>query len=510
MNTPASLIIAAALTGAGLAAAQPAEVRVRQPEPGRVDRDDDRRLYPDRQGMNRDERDMASRAGYAPILIPSDWIVGANVMGSTNEKVGDIADLILSPADGHIEYALVSSGGVLGIGDKLIVVPWRSFGWRADGRTLTLGTTKERLDAAPAFDKDQWSLIREPTVLNTIGEYFGDLGDGYDDEGNTRADAGRRRGTGGWDAAGRYQGLIAAGRDVTVRGTVRDMDDTSPISGMADARTIELAAVDGARTIVHLGPEWFLEHQPGLVRDGDVVEIRGTQIAIDDKSAVVANTISGPGGMVRLRDDQRKPVWDLTFGRSADSSADRRVGETVRRDELRDGDVRGDDRLRDGTQRKDAGVITDRNERRDDGMSRAGALVKASTLKGENLVDVAGDKIGDIDSIVFDAESGRVAFVVATVGGFLGIGDAKYALPWNLFTVQADGKIVTQTLDKERLRAAPRLEGNDWADLRDDQFPRRVYTHFGYGDSWDTQWNRRTRDGRDWNNRDDSRRDDGR
>lgn len=76
-------------------------------------------------------------------------IIGAAVQNEQNERVGKVDDLIVAPDD-RITMAIVSVGGFLGVGEKLVAVPWQQL--RAEGDHLVLpGASKDTMGAAPGF-----------------------------------------------------------------------------------------------------------------------------------------------------------------------------------------------------------------------------------------------------------------------------------------------------------------------------------------------------------------------
>jgi hypothetical protein len=77
-------------------------------------------------------------------------VVGKPVYNETGEKIGIIDDLIVR-RDDRVMFGVVSVGGFLGIGDRLIAVPYRAFSMDTDGKLLLAGITKEDLKNAPAF-----------------------------------------------------------------------------------------------------------------------------------------------------------------------------------------------------------------------------------------------------------------------------------------------------------------------------------------------------------------------
>jgi sporulation protein YlmC with PRC-barrel domain len=83
-------------------------------------------------------------------------IIGTKVTSATGESLGNIKDLVLDPESGQIGYAVVSFGGLLGVGNKLFALPWRALHWVHDKENYFLDIDKETLKKAPGFDKKHW------------------------------------------------------------------------------------------------------------------------------------------------------------------------------------------------------------------------------------------------------------------------------------------------------------------------------------------------------------------
>lgn len=98
-------------------------------------------------------------------------LIGASVKDAQNEKLGEINDLVMDWPGGKIRYAVLSYGGILGIGDKLFAVPIDSF--QARDTDLVLGIDKEQIKSAPGFDKSQWPDIADPQWSKSIDEFYG-------------------------------------------------------------------------------------------------------------------------------------------------------------------------------------------------------------------------------------------------------------------------------------------------------------------------------------------------
>lgn len=83
-------------------------------------------------------------------------ITGTQVKNTIGDSLGDIIDLVLDPESGQVVYAVVSFGGVFGVGDKLFAIPWRALHWASDKEHYVLDLDKETLKNAPGFDQNHW------------------------------------------------------------------------------------------------------------------------------------------------------------------------------------------------------------------------------------------------------------------------------------------------------------------------------------------------------------------
>jgi sporulation protein YlmC with PRC-barrel domain len=82
-------------------------------------------------------------------------------------------------------------------------------------------------------------------------------------------------------------------------------------------------------------------------------------------------------------------------------------------------------------------------------------LIAADKVKGADVYNLEGDKLGKIEDTMIDKVSGRAIYAILSFGGFLGIGDDYYPLPWSTLKYDTSKGGYVVNLDKERLKTAP-------------------------------------------------------
>ena len=112
-------------------------------------------------------------------------------------------------------------------------------------------------------------------------------------------------------------------------------------------------------------------------------------------------------------------------------------------------------------------------------------VLSASTIKGDDVVNAQGEDLGNIDDLMIDLERGRVAYAVLSFGGFLGMGDKLFAIPWEAMTVDQDNKRLVLNVDKELLKKAPGFDKNNWPDMADPAWGTELHSYYGYRPYWE-------------------------
>jgi len=108
----------------------------------------------------------------------------------------------------------------------------------------------------------------------------------------------------------------------------------------------------------------------------------------------------------------------------------------------------------------------------------AAKLLSASTITGDEVCNPQGEKLGTIDEIMLDVQSGKIRYAVLSSGGFLGMGDRLFAVPWSAFTLDAEHKRFILNVDADRLKAAPGFDKDAWPNMADASWNSTVEAYY--------------------------------
>ncbi len=108
-------------------------------------------------GWRREQIAAALPVTSKKVSFRSDELLGTDVRDPRGQILGSVEDLVMSPKTGTIAYLVIARGGIFGIDEKYVPLPWADFKISPNANLLVLDTTKVSLDAAPQVSKDQFT-----------------------------------------------------------------------------------------------------------------------------------------------------------------------------------------------------------------------------------------------------------------------------------------------------------------------------------------------------------------
>ena len=112
-------------------------------------------------------------------------------------------------------------------------------------------------------------------------------------------------------------------------------------------------------------------------------------------------------------------------------------------------------------------------------------VLAADTLTGDKVVNLQNEDLGKIEHLMIDLGTGRIAYAVLSFGGFLGMGDKLFAIPWSALTVDTLEKRFILQVDKELLKRAPGFDKEQWPNMADRAWGTQVFKYYGAKPYWD-------------------------
>jgi sporulation protein YlmC with PRC-barrel domain len=242
-------------------------------------------------------------------------IIGSKVINLKGETLGKIENLVIDIDTGRIVYAVLESGGFLGIGDKLLPVPWKSLAALPSEGIFFLSQSKEQMAKAPAFDKSNLPNMADVHWGEGIFKHYGvpeyeqrrDLAYDYDYIGYGGYGRYPMPGPGREDP---YKSIFDSKTIKTISGQVIKVDEVPrPGPGMEMRLTV---FVDSKEVLpVYLGPAFYIvgSEQAKHFKTGDKVIVTGSQVIVRGESLMLATTVKRGTEVLRLRDKDGTPEW---------------------------------------------------------------------------------------------------------------------------------------------------------------------------------------------------------
>jgi sporulation protein YlmC with PRC-barrel domain len=112
-------------------------------------------------------------------------------------------------------------------------------------------------------------------------------------------------------------------------------------------------------------------------------------------------------------------------------------------------------------------------------------VLSATTVIGDVVKNLAVENLGKLEDVMLDVNDGRISYGVLSFGGFLGVGNKLFAIPWSALDLNTEEKCFYLNVNKEKLENAPGFDKDHWPDMADPKWGRTIYDYYGVAPYWD-------------------------
>jgi sporulation protein YlmC with PRC-barrel domain len=116
---------------------------------------------------------ISEASGPGPEVMAAEALSGNAVYNMQGERLGDVEAIMLDVVSGTVAYAVLRTGGFMGIGARLLAIPWPALQLDSDDHTFWLDLDAERLASAPDFDRNHWPSMTDTQWAWEVHAFFG-------------------------------------------------------------------------------------------------------------------------------------------------------------------------------------------------------------------------------------------------------------------------------------------------------------------------------------------------
>ncbi|MCC5792273.1 MAG: PRC-barrel domain-containing protein [Legionellaceae bacterium] len=106
-------------------------------------------------------------------------------------------------------------------------------------------------------------------------------------------------------------------------------------------------------------------------------------------------------------------------------------------------------------------------------------LVRTHNVVGIDVQNAQDENLGKIEDLVLNKQTGHVEYVVLSFGGFLGMGDKLFALPWSIFSFDDSKDCFIINVEKEKLKNSPGFDKDQWPNMSDEKWGSSIHSYYG-------------------------------
>jgi len=113
-------------------------------------------------------------------------------------------------------------------------------------------------------------------------------------------------------------------------------------------------------------------------------------------------------------------------------------------------------------------------------------VLPTTSLIGSKVLNPAREQLGNLKELVIDLEDGRIAYAVLSFGGFMGMGDKLFAIPWEALELNVKDQTFILDVEKDVLKEAPGFDKDHWPNNAQYEagWLLDIYEYYGYSPYW--------------------------
>ena len=468
------------------------------------------------------EPERTTRKGMAgrdnPDFSSAGTIKGDKVVNRAEDNIGKIEELMIDLEDGRVAYAVVSHGGLLGIGSKLFAIPWQALKLRLHEHAFLLEIPKETLDKAEGFDKDRWPLTRDElsrsytyygyqpywqkgAAAAVAGISAGMVGE-TEEERKARMEREKQTGMPGEMKAERVtwteterQGVVETEEERKAR------QEIERIEGLRGAKEEKISQLEKQRMEAEKKAKAERDRLAQLERERIEAERQARaereRLLQLEKELQEARKQEETEKVTRLEKELREVQTHEETHREKLSQLERECAEAQKqavteRETLSKLEKERMEAERQANIQRERITQLERERTEAERMPLTGRasgreipeFLSPGTIKTDRLVNTAGEDLGRIEELMIDLDNGRVAYAVMSLSGFLGISDKLFAIPWQALKLRPHEHAFTLDIPRNVLEKAEGFDKDRWPLTREEL--TRTYTYYGYQPYWKT------------------------
>ena len=108
-------------------------------------------------------------------LIAARQVNGTNVYNRAGEKLGSVYDVMIDKQNGQVEYAIMSFGGFLGIGDSYHPLPWKTLNYGPREGGYVVDIDRQKLEGVPSYTANDTTVWDDPAYGRRVNDYYGGM-----------------------------------------------------------------------------------------------------------------------------------------------------------------------------------------------------------------------------------------------------------------------------------------------------------------------------------------------